>query len=73
MRIIMLNERKVKLMTRLTMYEKREGKHTIPMTKYFTDDFISWNMIKTVVAITFAYAPSLEISYNIPSVEPTIA
>ena len=70
----MLNERKVKLMTKLAIYEKNEGRHTIPMTKYFTDDFVSWNMIKTVVAITFAYflGVGLWLIYNIEDIMENI-
>lgn len=70
----MLNERKVKLMTKLAIYEKNEGRHTIPMTKYFTDDFVSWNMIKTVVAITFAYflGVAIWLLYNIEDIMENI-
>lgn len=51
----MLNEEKVKLMTRAAVYEKHEGKKNMKMTKYFRGDYVSWNMIKTVAAVTFAY------------------
>lgn len=71
----MLNERKVKLMTRLAIYEKNEGKQTIPLTNFFTDDFVSWNMIKTVVAITFAYflGVAIWLIYNIEEILENIA
>lgn len=52
----MLNEDKVKLMTRMAIYEKREGRKMIKMTKYFRGDYVSWNMIKTAIAVTIAYA-----------------
>ncbi len=51
----MLNEDKVKLMTRVAMYEKHSGRKNMKMTKYFRGDYVSWNMIKTAVAITIAY------------------
>lgn len=51
----MLNEEKVKLMTRAAVYEKHEGKKNMKMTKYFRGDYVSWNMIKTAAAVTFAY------------------
>lgn len=51
----MLNEDKVKLMTRVAMYEKHTGKKNMKMTKYFRGDYVSWNMIKTAVAVTVAY------------------
>ncbi len=52
----MLNEDKIKLMTKLAVYEKRTGKKTMKMTKYFRSDYISWNIIKTALAVTIAYA-----------------
>ncbi|MBO5278793.1 MAG: hypothetical protein J6B06_04825 [Lachnospiraceae bacterium] len=52
----MLNEDKVKLMTRMAIYEKRKGKKVMKMTKYFRGDYVSWNMIKTAIAVTIAYA-----------------
>lgn len=51
----MLNEEKVKLMTRMAMYEKKPGRKAMKMTKYFQSDFVSWNMIKTVIAVTVSY------------------
>lgn len=51
----MLNEDKVKLMTRMAVYEKRKGRAVMKMTKYFQSDYVSWNMIKTAAAVTFAY------------------
>lgn len=51
----MLNEDKVKLMTHVAMYEKHSGRKNMKMTKYFRGDYVSWNMIKTAVAITIAY------------------
>lgn len=51
----MLNEDKVKLMTRAAIYEKHAGKKNMKMTKYFRGDYVSWNMIKTAVAVTLAY------------------
>jgi hypothetical protein len=52
----MLNEEKIKLMTKLAMYEKHTGKKTMRIAKYFRSDYISWNMIKTALAVTVAYA-----------------
>lgn len=71
----MLNERKVKLMTKLAMYEKDEGKHFMPATKFFAGDYISWNMIKSVIAITVVYFLGLGIwlIYNIEQILENIA
>ncbi len=51
----MLKKRKVILMTKLAVYEKLEAKHMLKATKYFRGDYISWNVIKTIAAITIVY------------------
>lgn len=51
----MLNNRKVRLMSRLAMYEQREGKEDVRISKYFRADFVRLNVLKSVVAITFGY------------------
>lgn len=51
----MLSEEKIKLMTRLAIYEKNAGKSTMKLTKYFQSDYVGWNMIKTGVAVTVGY------------------
>ena len=37
----MLNEDKIKLMTGIALFEKREGKHIFPANRYFRSDYIS--------------------------------
>lgn len=51
----MLKEEKIRLMTRLAIYENREGKKTKRIAKYFRGDFVSWNVIKTGLSVTIAY------------------
>lgn len=51
----MVKKRKVMLMTKLAMYEKLEEKYMSKAKKYFRGDYISWNMIKTIIAITIVY------------------
>lgn len=51
----MVNEEKVKLMTHLALYEKKESK-SIKTAKYFRDDYIGLNMINTAILITVCYA-----------------
>ena len=51
----MLNSRKVRLMSRLSMYEKKEGKKDIRLSKYYKTDFVRLNIIKTIISVTFAY------------------
>ncbi|MBE5930427.1 MAG: hypothetical protein E7268_05100 [Lachnospiraceae bacterium] len=51
----MLNNRKVRLMTRLAIYEQTEGKEDVRISKYFQTDYVRLNVLKTVVAITVGY------------------
>ncbi len=51
----MVNEEKVALMTKLALYEEKEGKKNIPLGKYYKDDYVSMNVVATFIWSTFAY------------------
>lgn len=51
----MVKEDKVILMTKLAMYEKNEGKETLPVSKYYRSDYISKKLIDTAVTTTIGY------------------
>lgn len=51
----MLNNRKVRLMSRLAMYEKDFGKEDIRLSKYYRTDYVRLNVLKTIVALTLGY------------------
>lgn len=51
----MLNENKVKMMTKMAIYEKNEGRKMLRTAKYFRGDYIAFGILKTVIATTFAY------------------
>lgn len=51
----MLKEEKIHLMTRLALYEKKEGKHTIPIGKYYKKDYVALKMLQTAFATAIAY------------------
>lgn len=51
----MLNNRKVRLMTRLAMYEQKEGKEDIRLSKYFRTDYVRLQVLKSIVALTLGY------------------
>lgn len=51
----MVNEDKIKLMTKLATYEKGEGKKNLPIMQYFPSDYIIYNTIKSVLSSTVAY------------------
>ncbi len=51
----MLNEDKIKLMTSIAMFEKREGKHIFPANRYFRNDYISGRMLRSFFAYTVCF------------------
>ena len=51
----MLNERKIRLMTQLAIYEKNGGKEDIKLSKYYKGDYSRFQAWKTAVAITIGY------------------
>lgn len=52
----MLNNKKIRVMTKLALYEKKEGKEDIKMSKYYKTDYVRLEMLKTIVSITIGYA-----------------
>lgn len=51
----MLNENKVKMMTKMAIYEKNEGKKMIKMSRYYKGDFVALGILKSIIASTFAF------------------
>ncbi len=51
----MLNEERVILMTKMASYEENEGKRSVKIGKYFRDDYISIQVLKSVFCATIAY------------------
>lgn len=51
----MVNEEKVKLMTRMAAYEQGEFRRHKPIVGFFRSDYISLQMVKTVICTTLAY------------------
>ena len=51
----MLNERKIRLMTQLAIYEKKEGKEDVKLSKFYKSDYARFQAWKTGVAVTVAY------------------
>lgn len=51
----MLNEDKIKLMTSIAMFEKKEGKHIFPANRYFRSDYISGRMLRSFFAYTVCF------------------
>ena len=51
----MVNVRKVRLMTKLAIYEKKEGKEDIKLGKYFRRDYVRLKILHNIVAVTIGY------------------
>lgn len=51
----MLNEERIKLMTRMASYEANEGKRNVAIGSYFRGDYISLQVIKSILHATIAY------------------
>lgn len=51
----MLNESRIKLMTKMAIYEEHDGKKNMAIGSYFRGDYIGKEVIKSVVYGTIAY------------------
>lgn len=51
----MLNEERIKLMTKMACYEANEGKKNVAIGNYFRGDYIGLQVIKSVIGATVAY------------------
>lgn len=51
----MLNERKIKLMTKIAIYEKNEAKDIQIASKNFKVDYVTLNMLYTAITTTVGY------------------
>lgn len=52
----MLNNDKIRLMTKLAVYENKDGKEDIRLSKYFKTDYVRYQVIKSVICATIGYA-----------------
>ena len=51
----MLDERKVKLMTKLAMYEETQGKEDFKISEYYRKDYAGMHTICSVIWVTIGY------------------
>lgn len=51
----MVNVRRVRLMTKLAIYEKTEGKEDIKLGKYFRRDYVRLKILYNILAVTIGY------------------
>lgn len=62
----MLNEEKIRIMTKAAIYEKGKGKDDLKVTAYGDSDFVRFNLLKTLIGATVAFLliVGLIIAYN---------
>ncbi|MCR5431333.1 MAG: hypothetical protein K6E95_02125 [Lachnospiraceae bacterium] len=51
----MIDNERVRIMTRMSIYEKHEGKEDLKYNKYFKSDYARLQVLKTLVWTTIAY------------------
>ena len=55
----MLNEERIRLMTRMAAYEEHEGKKDIAISEYFRGDYISFQLLKSAIYATARANPTV--------------
>lgn len=53
--MIMLNEEKIKLMTKLALYEQKKGSFAFRTNKYYKSDYVSLHVIASGLAATISF------------------
>ena len=66
---IMLNNNKIRLMTKLAVYESKEGKEDISLSKYYKTDYVRYQTIKSIISVTIGYALILVLIFMYKSEE----
>lgn len=51
----MLNEERIKLMTKMAAYEAEEGKKNVTIGNYFRGDYIGLQVMKAIISATIAF------------------
>lgn len=57
--VTVLNEKKIRIMSRLASYEKKENQEKFRQTGYYKSDYIRYNLLKTIVSVTIGYVLTL--------------
>ena len=51
----MLNEDKIRIMSRCAMYEKGQGKEDLAVNRYYQGDYVRLNTLKTLIGVTVGF------------------
>ena len=63
----MLDEKKIRLMTKLAHYESEEGKEELKISRYYRSDYIGIGLLKNLLLISLGYILlwGLIVAYNL--------
>ncbi len=50
-----LDEKKIRIMTRLALSEEKYGKENFNISRYYRSDYIRYSLLKTVLSVTVGY------------------
>lgn len=51
----MLNEKKIRLMAKLNLFEEKEGKEAVKLDRFYRIDYIRYQILKTIFCVTIGY------------------
>ncbi len=71
----MLAKKKVRMMTRLSIFEESTaGKKALSICRFFKNDYIRWELIKTAISYTIGFAIlfGLYVIYNLEKIVGTV-
>ncbi|WP_075721180.1 hypothetical protein [Roseburia sp. 499] len=51
----MLDEERIRIMTRMASYETGEGREDMPVKQYYRRDYVSYQMIRTFISSTISF------------------
>ncbi len=51
----MLNYRKIRIMNKLAVYESKEGKEDIHLSKYYKTDYVRYQVMKSIISASVGY------------------
>ena len=51
----LLDEKRIRIMTRLALSEEKHGKENLKITKYYKSDYIRYSLLNTIISVTIGY------------------
>jgi len=52
----MFDKNKVRVMTKLAIYEKKTGRYDVKLAKFFRSDYVHFHVLRTLISVTIGYA-----------------